>query len=508
MKNRTVFCGLATGLLVSTFLPSSAEAQPRSVCTSPGFPAPTLCARAGLDTIRATHIVLLDESGSMAPLWPQVKGSLAQFISAIPDGDEVDVRLFADQPRPFLSIPLASAQSKRGALDRLAALAAPNGRHTDLGLAAAAALERISGAPRDRQHFVYILTDGQQDPGSGSPFPANGAGRWPELAIQATTMASARPLSFAVVRLTPSADRSLLVKALPAAVVVDATSEADRAEWIANVVRGVAVAKLKLQLAFELTRPALTIATIRPVIEGNETNGRVTSVRPILLPMLDSVEAGTLPGGQRVKIAVPSGSGGIEAGDTVGVSVGAGRRSWFLPPAGVAESLTVSLQAHTRLTPAEELARIGIVAEAQDDSVRIVLVLAAPSTLDHAKYWGTLLVLVAALVAGLVFLKWKAHRAAFQGELRIRHRDRGEEEVVALSTVSPATYDIVTASQIVARLEARSERGKPVLYVVPLLPNVRLNGRPLTKPQRLPRATALIEHDTMSATYFPTSYNR
>src|SRR5690606_29112213 len=64
-------------------------------CGIPEFPAPVLCARAGLDTLPASYLLLVDESGSMAPLWPAVRRALVEFALAVPAGDRLDVRSFA-----------------------------------------------------------------------------------------------------------------------------------------------------------------------------------------------------------------------------------------------------------------------------------------------------------------------------------------------------------------------------------------------------------------------------
>src|SRR4029434_8814594 len=65
-------------------------------CADKDFPAPKLCQRARLDTLHASYLLLVDESGSMKPLWPAVRQALGEFSAAVPDGDDLEVRLFAD----------------------------------------------------------------------------------------------------------------------------------------------------------------------------------------------------------------------------------------------------------------------------------------------------------------------------------------------------------------------------------------------------------------------------
>jgi len=152
--------------------PREARAQTaRDVCQR-GFPAPTLCMRARLDTLRASYLVLIDESGSMRGRWPEVKGALSDFVSAIPDGDQLEIRAFAGSVRTLIPPTPASNRLRAGWVNQLASLPNPAGANTDLGLAAASINEQLRSVPADRLYFVFLMTDGQHDP--QSPVPASG----------------------------------------------------------------------------------------------------------------------------------------------------------------------------------------------------------------------------------------------------------------------------------------------------------------------------------------------
>ncbi len=76
--------------VVALLLPTGdIRAQRSTGCAIRDIPAPELCARVRLDTVRATYIVLLDESGSMRPiggiyrsLFMQTRGALKRELQA------------------------------------------------------------------------------------------------------------------------------------------------------------------------------------------------------------------------------------------------------------------------------------------------------------------------------------------------------------------------------------------------------------------------------------------
>src|SRR5215471_15804324 len=141
--------------------------NPIGPCADRDFPAPNLCQRARLDTLHASYLLLVDESGSMKPLWPAVRQALGEFSAAVPDGDDLEVRLFADCPHTLIPPTPASDRTRTAWQQQINGLGAPNGKNTNLGCAAEAIIEQLRSAPAGRLQFVFILTDGQHEPGAG-----------------------------------------------------------------------------------------------------------------------------------------------------------------------------------------------------------------------------------------------------------------------------------------------------------------------------------------------------
>src|SRR6187402_1654645 len=120
-------------------VPSIAAAQSSAgPCADKDFPAPKLCQRARLDTLHASYLLLVDESGSMKPLWPAVRQALAEFSAAISDGDDLEVRLFSACPRTLIPPTPASERTRAAWEQQIIGLGEPSGSTTDLGCAAKA----------------------------------------------------------------------------------------------------------------------------------------------------------------------------------------------------------------------------------------------------------------------------------------------------------------------------------------------------------------------------------
>lgn len=452
-------------------------------CGIANFPAPELCVRARLDTVHATYTLLVDESGSMRPLWPAVQRALSEFAAAIPDGDELDVRLFADSPRGLIAPLPASDRARADWARRFAELPAPAGAHTDLGSAARSALAAVRSAPADRLQFIFFLTDGQQSAASSSPFPNSWGGAWPALASEASTLTSARPVSVVILRLTDDADRSLLTRVFPNAVVTDAIGPDALRSWFTKASRDIAVAKLRLLISRDLSHPAFTVSgDLATGLRGAGTGGgTLTSERRVVTTMFIDSAAAALGNGGQVTVRIPQSA--AVAPDHAEIFARSPSRAWFLPPSRSARQITATAVGTARLEPASELSRIGINPASRPDSISIAST-ARTSIASILLYYLVAVLLAVLAIVLLVRLKWAAHRAHLPGALVIENANNTTDKTrVELAREKRQSYTVVTPSGTPAVcFTARSSRGKTIVEVVPLDGAVTLRGKPLRVP--------------------------
>lgn len=461
-----------------------AQEAPKHECGIANFPAPELCTRARLDTVHAAYTLLVDESGSMRALWPAVQRALSEFAAAIPDGDELDVRLFASKPRSLIARVPASDDARAGWVRRFASLPLPSGAHTDLGSAARSALATIRSAPANQLQFVFFLTDGQQSVPLSSPFPNSWDGEWPSLASEASTLVSARPVSVVILRLTDEADRSLLARVFPGAVVTDAIGPDALRSWFASASRDIAVAKLRLLIGRELSLPAFTIeGSLKTEIRGvGEMEGEVVPGRRILGTVFSDSAAGSFGNGGQLEVRLMPGAMMVPARADVRIRVPS--RPWYLPPSREALAISTTASGTARLEPAGELARIGIDPTARPDSVSVVIT-ARTGIIPVVLYYLVLVLVIAILSGAAVRLKWAFHRAYLSGRLLIENPDDPSAQVhVELATPRKRSYTVVTPSGSPAvAFTARSTRGRTVVDVVPLDGAILLRGKQLRVPE-------------------------
>lgn len=485
------------------------QAQSQPACGLPNFPAPELCVRAGLDTVPASYLFIVDESGSMRPLWDGVVSALVQFSAAVPDGSELDVRLFSTTLREVIPATRADDRTRQLWGSQLRSLSFPSGQHTDLGLAARAAIKRVGSAPPDQLQFVFFLTDGVHDPGPSSPFARQWDQAWEELAQEAHQLGSVRPLRVSVVRLSPAADVGLLTRIFPDAVVTDAMTTAALQQWFTNLTGEAAVSKLHLLLKHDLARPTAAVSTDGPV----RTYARRTSAREVVFEsrrrlITTAFPPGTefsLPGGG--VISLPRGVT-LEPGARSVVTADIQDRNYLpiLPPGVAQRSVSGSSSAPALLEPASELALIG--ASSRDTaSVEFNLELAGGGVLSWPLWLLAVAILAVLSIYAFVRLRWAAHRAYLPGRVIVRHAtsagDSSAEETVMFAGRRLPSYMVMHPDgRSSIQLHASSERGRTVIYAEPAGQAVSIAGKTLTSRTQINRVTRF-EAESGEITFLP-----
>lgn len=478
---------LVAALLVLASPALRAQTAPgKRGCTIPNFPAPTLCARAGLDTVHATYILLVDESGSMAPLWPAVKQALAEFAEAVPDGDELDVRLFSSSVHSLIAPVPATPVVRAGWMQSIRSLPSPHGTSTDLGRAAESALAQVKSAPPERLQFVFFLTDGQHAPDGSSPFPTSWGGQWPAVASQAEMLVGSRPVSVAIVRLTTAADQSLLTKAFPSAVVTDAIGPDALRNWFSHTRREVAVSKLTTLIRRELAQPIARIESNGLlVLHGDrqeQHSVRVVNRRRIV----ETLPANSAPVGLGGREAiVPTTS--LWSSDTGTLKLSGKEYAPWVPPGSIPGTLDERVVIRTRLEPSQELRRIGISAGPRPDTLHVKLTTLGGGSLSGWLYYGICVVLAAVVLFLIRGTRRRAHRAVLDGRVIVTGANRSSAGAThALRGRKLKTFTVTTDDgRELLRLDAKNEKGRTVVYATPLTGDMTLRNKPFRTPSAL-----------------------
>ena len=483
---------IVVGLAISR--EATGQSKPTQ-CQPNVFPAPTLCERARLDTLRASYLLLVDESGSMRGRWPAVKAALAEFVSVIADGDQLEVRTFAGTVRTLIPPTPASDPTRANWQTRLAGLSDPAGANTDLGMAAASVNEALRSAPTDRLYFVFLLTDGQHDPPAPVPasgFPSSWSSTWQRLSDEAQTLTSARPASISLLRLSETADRSMLTRVFPGLVVTDAIGPDALRAWFANARRNVSVSKLRLAIEQELKRPAWSIHAEELGVLSNRQRLFVVRARPQRHVVSTQPATSTpvpMPGGGTIAFVGPLPNDSV---GTARVGITGAGCGWWQPPGGCGEASPVYVHLTTVLEPKDELRRIGIDPENHADSVFLNFRQARGGALPATLYYP--LAAVLAVVLGFLALKvkWAMHRPRLSGRLVYTPAEsgtdsqNGEPQTIRLGDMAGSSYSLPGPSgKEIVRFDARSERGKSRIYATPCDANVRVKGKVLADAHRL-----------------------
>jgi len=479
-------------------------------CGISGFPAPELCARAGLDTIPASYLLVVDESGSMRPMWSGMRGALAEFGQAVPEGSELDVRLFAGGVRQLIPPTVSTAEKQQRWAQELGNLAPPTGAHTDLGRAAENALEKLRSAPPDQLQFLFILTDGEQDPPPGSRFPPGWNSAWETLASEAEQITAARSVQVSLIRLAPEADVTMLQRVFPDAVVTDAmTSEALR-QWFEGQARESSVNKLRLLIADDLERPAAIISSSQPV-ESYAHRTRlqqvqITSGRRLLTTRVADRVSVAISAETRLEFAEPVVvAPGEEVSAAVAV-VGHGVPP-YMPPRWIQHRVMHSATHPVQIGPEEELRRIGVSPGVPRDHIRFDLAVSQGGFAGWPLFLATLAISLILVVALVIWIKWKVHRPYLPGRIVIRNRishgsrEDGEEAYKLAGKRLRSFTARHQGGEESLTLEARSRRGKTTVHV---LPHVELEkrGKKVTNEEQVRSATTF-SSPYGDITYFP-----
>jgi hypothetical protein len=477
-------------------------------CRIPQFPAPLLCARAGLDTVPASYLFVVDESGSMKPLWDGVRAALATFAQAVPDGSELDVRLFAGTAHQKIPATVSSPAARRNWAHELGSMPTPRGAHTDLGRAAKAAIDKLRAAPSDRLQFVFFLTDGQQDPALGSPYAATWNADWDALAREAQSVTMSRPVRVGIIRLTPSADQQFLQRIFPNALSTDAMTPAALHGWFQNQMAEAAVEKLRLLVSHDLNQGARLDSVAVRTYAGRP--------REVMLPLRSDrrlvssfISAGTtleLPGGGSLRARSDV---TIEPGETKDVQFTLVDANYpvYLPPGRRTRNIDQQLVFNARPGPTGEFSLIGADTTTQGTTLLPKLTIVGGGALPWPLYVPVVLLITAVVGAGVVGAKWKMHRAFLPGRLIIRptqteFTDRMEEKTERLKDKRLRQYTVThSGDKQILTLEARSERGKTVVYAIPHT-DVTIRGKRLSAPQAVRSATTF-DSPLGQITYFP-----
>ncbi|MFC6084854.1 vWA domain-containing protein [Sphaerisporangium aureirubrum] len=129
---------------------------------------------AGLDLkrTRATYLVLLDTSGSVAKGFPLVRRQLKALLRGVEPGDQVLLFPFDEHVRR--EIPLDGPED----VDRLRV---PKGQWTDIGAALDQAVAWLDGHPSPLA-AIMLASDNEHYPAPGSRYGASGGAAWRRLA--------------------------------------------------------------------------------------------------------------------------------------------------------------------------------------------------------------------------------------------------------------------------------------------------------------------------------------
>lgn len=471
-------------------LPEVLPAQAPSGCRIPGFPAPTLCERSGLDTLAASYIIVVDESKSMQPLWPAVREALGEFTAAIQTGDQLEVVLFSSNVRTLIPPTPASSQSRAAWTRSISSLSSPNGTSTDLGRASEAIVSRLQAAPAGQLQFVFLLTDGKHEPPPGSPFPPSGGGAFIKLGASASALMSVRLVSLEAVRLAPSADLSLLENVFPNLTTVQAYGATGLTNWFQSASRQVAIQKLKLLIDRDLSRPAWTLVSKGEISTQNGVKSsyevEAHSGRALVTTALANPGPYALPKG--AIISFPSGIDPARTPSTKVLITGQ-QCAWWKPPGRCGSFSGGQLNVKTRLEPALELSRIGVNPDVRPDSVRLELSVVGGGSFPGFIYYPLVLLLVSVVGATLVRLRWAMYRPKLYG--RVIYTPSGasfEPTPVRFASMDTNSYLVTSPTgEELLRLDARAERGRSVVYATPGKTEVQVNGKKVVGPQRVDR---------------------
>jgi hypothetical protein len=366
----------------------------------------------------------------------------------------------------------------------------------------------LRAAPADRLQFVFLLTDGEQDPPPGSPYAAAWNSAWEELAREAQRVTGMRPVRVAIVRLTPEADQHFLARVFPDAISTDAMTASALRGWFHNQTAEAAVEKLLLLIARDLQHRGIEVepAVVRTFASRpTEVTLQLTSRRQLLSSLIPAGTTLDLPGGGTLR--TPS-DVTIQPGETrdVVLTLTDAEYPGYLPPGRRTRNIAQQLALQVRPGPTSELPLVGADTALRATPLQVDLTLVGGGALPWSLYFPIAGLIVTLLGAGALGVKWKMHRAYLPGRVIIRPSLEDvagpiiEEKTEQLRGKRLRRYTVTHADrEQILTLEARSERGRTVVYAIPH-GKVTLRGKPLTAPHVVRSAA------TFDTTFGPVTY--
>jgi len=161
--------------------------------------------------VPADFVIVIDTSGSMSsgedPPYPGVVEAYKVLIDTIPDGDFVSVITFDTEPDLRFRDTLDSSNRSRA---KLVLPEKAEGKHTDIGKAIDATLDRLGRADANEIQTVVFMTDGKHDPPDGSPYPTTHGPAWKALKDRARELEATHDITVLGIGLAEGTDVGLL----------------------------------------------------------------------------------------------------------------------------------------------------------------------------------------------------------------------------------------------------------------------------------------------------------
>lgn len=208
------------------------------------------------------HIVVIDTSGSMKPIFGGVRGAVESYVTAVADlktRHHLLLIKFATTPVVLFDRAVQNGGAEAVALipsDPDTGLA---GRHTNIGLAMEKVIEHLR-SPKERSLlFVLFLTDGRHDPAPGAPYPRRWGSDWERLRFEAAALSNRHLIHVYGVGLGGKTDIQLVQGVFKQAGIISVNPNAIRGT-VERIRREVITERLKLAIEKELRSGALTLA--------------------------------------------------------------------------------------------------------------------------------------------------------------------------------------------------------------------------------------------------------
>ena len=220
--------------------------------------------------------VSLDIDGRFRPAWLRILtcrlGPLtwdtADFTATLTGKEPLSLRVFGD----VASAPLEGPADKLAGNVAAHLPAEPMFQNTDLGIAIQKGLEFFERNDAGGVQVLFLLTDGQHQPPTGSPYTRDFANdpNWQALRKRAQALCQKRPVFVYGFGLGPQTDVSLLLKIFPTSnveVVVGAAAQAPVVLWHAR--ENLRVAQLRQAVEQDLSTGGVEVRFAQSAVESD-----------------------------------------------------------------------------------------------------------------------------------------------------------------------------------------------------------------------------------------------